>query len=72
MIVFVSAIVLYLALGPWMKRRFVGKPHPLWTVAQWGSAGFLWSVWLMQDAANIAVYLPRSLSGFEFMAFGFR
>lgn len=68
-IAFAVAIAVYLAVGPLMKRRFVGKAHPLWSVAQWGSAGFLWSVWLMQDAANIAVYLPRSLSGLQFAAF---
>jgi len=52
-----------------LERMLKGEAHPLWRVAQWGTAGFLWSVWLMQDAANIAVYLPRSLSGFEFIAF---
>lgn len=56
------------AIGVWLAvsrlmRRFIlrGPAHPLWSVAQWISTGFLWSVWLMQDAANIAVYLPRSL-----------
>ena len=27
------------------------------------TTGFLWSQWLIQDFANIFVYLPRSLSG---------
>ncbi len=30
-----------------------------WYVLQWLSTGFLWSQWLMQDLANIFVYLPR-------------
>lgn len=30
-----------------------------WFVLQWLSTGFLWSQWLMQDLANIFVYLPR-------------
>ncbi len=68
-IAFVAAIAIWLAFGPLMKKRFVGEAHPLWRVLQWLSAGALWSVWLMQDAANIAVYLPRSLSGLEFLAF---
>ncbi|MCB9529412.1 MAG: hypothetical protein H6703_16630 [Myxococcales bacterium] len=68
-IAFVVAGAIWLGLGPLMKRRFVGKAHPLWHFAQWGTAGALWSVWLMQDAANIAVYLPRSLSGMQFAAF---
>lgn len=68
-IAFVAAAAIWLALGPLMKRRFVGTAHPMWRVAQWASTGFLWSVWLMQDAANIAVYLPRSLGGGQFFAF---
>ncbi len=36
--------------------------HPYWTVFQWLSTGFLWSMWLIQDMANIFVYLPRQLS----------
>jgi len=30
-----------------------------WFVLQWLSTGFLWSQWLMQDLANLFVYLPR-------------
>lgn len=30
-----------------------------WRIAQWLSTGFLWSAWLMQDMANIFVYLSR-------------
>lgn len=29
----------------------------------------LWSVWIQQDAANIAIFLPRSLTTWEFVAF---
>ena len=36
--------------------------HPKWLVFQWLSTGFLWSMWLVQDLANIFVYLPRELS----------
>lgn len=35
--------------------------HPYWTIFQWLSTGFLWSMWLIQDLANIFVYLPRQL-----------
>jgi len=31
-------------------------------VLQYISTAYLWSVWLMHDMANIAVYLPRSMS----------
>lgn len=53
-------------LRAWPRK---GKAHPMWRVGQWCTTGFLWSVWLMQDAANIAVYLPRTLSGLEYAAF---
>jgi hypothetical protein len=41
----------------------------MWTGFQWVTSGALWAVWIMQDAANIAVYLPRSLSLTQFLAF---
>ncbi|MFT5433743.1 MAG: hypothetical protein ACI9OJ_004451, partial [Myxococcota bacterium] len=69
LIAFIAAIVLWMVLGKWMQKRFRGEAHPGWRVAQWVSTGTLWSVWLMQDAANIAVYLPRSLGGGEFLIF---
>ena len=40
-----------------------------WVVLQWLSTGFLWSQWLIQDLANIFVYLPRELS-LGWFAFG--
>lgn len=33
-----------------------------WMVAKWCSTAFLWSQWIMQDAANLFVYLPRKAS----------
>ena len=50
-------------------RWFVGEAHPAWRVAQWITSGGLWSIWIMQDAANIAVYLPRKLNILEFTVF---
>lgn len=41
----------------WNTRE---KPHTaFWFAAQWLSTAFLWSQWLMQDLANIFVFLPR-------------
>lgn len=39
-----------------------------WMIAQWISTGFLWSQWIIQDMANIFVYLPRhgNLSAFGY------
>ena len=69
LIAFFSAIILWSLLGYIIKNRFKEKPHPIWRVFQWASGGALWSFWLMQDAANIAVFLPRSLNFMEFLIF---
>jgi len=66
---FVCAVLVWGIAGPWMKKRFQGEAHPAWVAMQWLSSGALWSVWLMQDAANIAVYLPRSLNTLQFAGF---
>lgn len=63
------SMAVWLALGPAMKRAFVGAAHPAWRIGQWLSSGALWAVWLAQDAANIAVYLPRQLDVVQFGAF---
>ena len=47
------------------KNQF-RKTSPIMVFSQWVTTGLLWSVWLMQDAANIAVYLPRQLTGIQF------
>jgi len=42
-------------------HRTHSEPHkPYWFVLQWLSTAFLWSQWLMQDLANIFVFLPRT------------
>ncbi|MEL6567385.1 MAG: hypothetical protein AAFQ22_03130 [Pseudomonadota bacterium] len=33
--------------------------HPMWSVFQWLTTGFLWFTWLQQDFANIFVFMPR-------------
>ncbi|MEL7232817.1 MAG: hypothetical protein AAGJ85_09950, partial [Pseudomonadota bacterium] len=45
----------------WVGRTRDGdeRLHPLWTVFQWGTTGFLWWTWLLQDFANIFVFMPR-------------
>ncbi len=69
-IAFVVAISLWLGISKvtaaWQER---GAPSPKWRTLQWLTTGGLWCVWLMQDLANVAVFLPRSLSLLEFGAF---
>ena len=33
-----------------------------WVITQWVTTAYLWSIWLVQDFANIFVFLPRDLS----------
>ncbi len=40
-----------------------------WTITQWIVSGTLWGVWVMQDGANIAVFLPRQMDGGQFIIF---
>ena len=68
-IAFMVAIIVWLVLSKLLEKLFKGEAHPLWRPAQWVISGCLWAVWLMQDAANIAVYLPRSLSVMGFLVF---
>ncbi len=66
---FFLGFFIFIIISKLTQRYFVGKAKFGWTIAQWITSGTLWSVWLMQDAANIAVYLPRSMSFAEFMGF---
>jgi hypothetical protein len=61
--------IVWLLISRLTTRYFTGKPAHWWVVAQWMTSGTLWSVWIMQDAANIAIYLPRSLSLIQFVGF---
>lgn len=66
---FLIGFVVFILISKLTKRLFVGKAKFGWSILQWITSGTLWSVWLMQDAANIAVYLPRSMSIFQFIGF---
>lgn len=63
---FVVGLVVYLAVAKVVEKRFLDtadqEPAPYWTALQWLSTGFLWSQWLIQDAANIFVYTPRPMT----------
>ncbi|RKS53886.1 hypothetical protein BC962_2151 [Gillisia mitskevichiae] len=45
------------------------KFHQGWSIVQWVVSGSLWAVWVMQDGANIAVYLPRQQTLTQFIIF---
>lgn len=68
-IAFAVAIVVWVAFSRLFDKILKGTAGFYWTPAQWVISGSLWAVWLMQDAANIAVYLPRSLALNQFLLF---
>ncbi len=68
-IAFVVAFLVWYLFSRAIKGLVKGKAHPVWTFFQWVISGILWAVWLMQDLANIAVTLPRSLSVVEVFFF---
>ena len=72
-VAFVVAIVLFRLVfrrASEFFHRTRGAAIPrYWVFFQWASTAFLWSQWLVQDLANIFVYLPRQL-GAGWLAFG--
>ncbi|MCZ6472950.1 MAG: hypothetical protein O6934_05880 [SAR324 cluster bacterium] len=63
-----GAVVAYVVWS--ILVRFINEHEPVtiqshirrWRIAQWALTGWLWSIWLAHDMANIAVYLPRQMS----------
>jgi hypothetical protein len=43
----------------WISQTPAQSHGVKWTVLQWCSTAFLWSQWLVQDLANIFIFLPR-------------
>ncbi|MEM9743911.1 MAG: hypothetical protein AAF918_14610 [Pseudomonadota bacterium] len=64
----VVGLVLFAAISRFVEKQFMDtrdtEPGFGWVLFQWASTAFLWSQWLIQDLANIFVYLPRTV-GFE-------
>ncbi len=64
LVAFTAAVLVYAVIAKSLESKFEKNPPTetevkWWTVGQWLSTGFLWSQWLIQDFANIYVYLPR-------------
>jgi hypothetical protein len=68
-IAFLLALFVWFVFHQYITKLLKGKANPAWTAVQWVASGALWSVWIQQDAANIAIYLPRNLSVVEFCIF---
>ena len=70
LVAFGAAILLYIIITKTVEKRFIetevsAAERRIWVPLQWLSTGWLWSQWLIQDFANIYVYLPRDLGGGE-------
>ncbi|TVR04797.1 MAG: hypothetical protein EA398_01085 [Deltaproteobacteria bacterium] len=68
-VAFGVSITIWFVFSRIFDRILQGEPGRFWRPLQWIASGALWSVWLQQDAANIAVFLPRSLSVGEYALF---
>lgn len=65
LLAFALAFFVYRYVARDLEKRFLDTsrpPHPRWVIVQWVSTGFLWSQWLVQDLANIYVYLGATVS----------
>ncbi len=65
----IVSIIIYNIIARPLERYFYyttdKKISKWWIAAKWLSTAFLWSQWLMQDAANLFVYLPRKASALD-------
>ncbi len=65
-VAFVCGVILWIVISRtferWVFHTKDELPWPYWVTFQWLTTTFLWSQWLMQDLANIFVYLPREVS----------
>ena len=66
-VAFALAIIVWLLTTNLFEKYKNSKPSKLWLPLQWISSGALWSTWIMQDMANVAVVLPRSLTLDQFL-----
>jgi len=72
-VAFICAFILWTVISKWIKRTSFKTDNPpeTWYILQWITTGFLWSQWLMHDTANIAVFLPRTITPVQFGFFLF-
>lgn len=69
LLAFFIAIIVWFLIERFVKNFLKGQAKSYWYVLQWITSGTLWAVWIMQDAANIAVFLPRQLNTWEFIGY---
>ncbi len=72
-VAFAVGIVIYSVIAKtyerWVAATKDTAPSSGWYTVQWLTTAFLWTQWLMQDLANIFVFLPRdTVNGETFIA----
>jgi hypothetical protein len=67
---FVVAISVWGIIAYLAKRNIIPKTYnkKMWRTLQACSTSLLWWAWLMQDTANVSVFLPRNLGFYEMIA----
>lgn len=72
---FVVAYILWIVVSKLMhsyKLKYPDQnntPSNYWHALQWITTAFLWTAWLTQDIANVAVFLPRHLDFNQLLGF---
>ena len=63
-VAFVVAIAVWGIIALLVKRKMIPKTYnkKMWRTLQAYSTSLLWWAWLMQDTANVSVFLPRNVS----------
>ena len=72
-VAFAVGVVVYAVVArayeKWVNATKDNPPSAFWYTMQWLTTAFLWTQWLMQDLANIFVFLPReTVDGQTFIA----
>ncbi len=67
LVAFLVSFGAYRYLAARIEARFFSEseapPKRAWVIVQWFTTGFLWSQWLIQDLANIYVYIGHKIDG---------
>jgi len=69
LVAFATGFVVYLLISRLVEHRDPDdtyEPPGYWVALQWLSTAWLWYNWLVQDLANIYVFLPRGISAGSF------
>ena len=53
------------AFAFWIAHNYRAENSIYWILLQWITTAYLWGVWLIQDFANIFVFLPRELTALQ-------